>query len=85
MKLLNKIQDFFNKFDNRVKKIMKQGMLISFIICILATISLLTYETIYPLPMLFTVGFSIFRTGLMFIVAFLICGIGFDTITKQRI
>ena len=77
--LINKVKNL----DMKIKKIMKIGFKISFIITIISVISLFTYAIFYSMPTLFYIGISLLRTSLMFACTFFICGIGFDTIVKE--
>ena len=83
MKIVNQLIDKVKNLDKNTVKIMMPGFTFSFILCLISTISLFTYEIIYSLPNLFYIGISLFKTGLMFACMFFICGIGFDTIKKQ--
>lgn len=83
MKFVNILLDKIKNLDTKVVKVMKSGFIFSFIVCILSSIILLTYEALYSLPTLFYIGISLFRTSLSFAVAFFICGIGFDTVQKE--
>ncbi|MCI8344702.1 MAG: hypothetical protein HFJ42_01790 [Clostridia bacterium] len=83
MKFLNILLDKIKNLDAKVVKVMKAGFIFSFIVCILSSMILLTYEAFYSLPTLFYIGISLFRTSLSFAVAFFICGIGFDTVQKE--
>ncbi len=75
--------DRFRNLDVLIKKIMKSGFIFSFFVSIVAILILLTYSTYYISPDLFYVGISLFKTSIMFTVAFIIGGIAFDTIKKQ--
>ena len=83
--MLKILIDKIKNLDKKVKKIMNIGFIFSFFLSILAVLSLFTYEFFYSIPTLFYAGISLFRTSLMFACTFFICGIGFDTITKERI
>lgn len=83
MKIINLLLDKIKNLDGKVKKIMNVGFKFSFILCMIAGLSLFTYEIFYSIPSLFYAGISLFRTSLMFACMFFICGIGFDTIKKQ--
>lgn len=83
MKFVNLLLDKVKNLDAKVVKLMKAGFIFSFIICILSTMMLLTYEIFCSLPSLFYIGISLFRTSLSFAVTFFICGIGFDTVQKE--
>lgn len=77
---------FINKIkhlDIKTKKIMRIGFIFSFTLFIISILSLFTYNLFYSIPALFYVGISLFRSSLMFACTILICGIGFDTISKE--
>lgn len=83
MKFVNILLDKVKNLDAKVVKVMRVGFIFSFIICILSSIILVTYEAFYSLHTLFYIGISLFRTSLSFAVTFFICGIGFDTVQKE--
>lgn len=85
MKFINILSDKIKNLDLQVVKLMKFGFIISFIMCLLSSSLLFTYQFIISLPILFYIGISIFRSSLSFGVTFFICGIGFDTMKKQMI
>ena len=83
---INIIERFVYKFknlDNSIKNIMHIGFKFSFVLCIISVLLLFIYETFYNLPNLFYAGISLLQSSLMFVCAFFICGISFDTIKKQ--
>ena len=77
------LKEKVKNLDIKIKQIMYIGFIFSFILCIISSLSLFTYETFYSLPILFYTGISLFRTSLMFACMFFICGIGFDTVQKE--
>lgn len=79
LKIINK----FKNLDTKVLHIMKNGFKFSFIVCILSVCILIAYQTISPLPTVYDIGTTLFRTSLMFFGDFIICGVAFDTIKKQ--
>lgn len=80
MKFINILSEKIKNLDLKIVKLMKIGFIISFIMCLLSSSLLFTYQFIVSLPILFYIGISIFRTSLNFGVTFFICGLGFDTI-----
>lgn len=81
----NKLKIFIKSLshiDKKILKIMKSGLIYSFLFCILAALILLAYE-FSNLPTLFYVGISLFKSGLFFIVAFTICGFAFNKIIHE--
>ena len=83
MNYLKTISNKLNNLDKKIKKIMTIGIKFSLSLSLLAVIILTTYMTLYSLPNLFYIGITLLHTSLMYICAFLILGIGFDTIKKQ--
>lgn len=77
------LKEKVKNLDIKIKQIMHIGFIFSFILCIISSLSLFTYEFFYTFPKLFYAGISLFRTSLMFACMFFICGIGFDSITKE--
>ena len=83
MKIITMISDKIKELDDKIKRIMNIGFKISFLLCIISVLVLLTYEFLYSYPSLFYAGISLLHTSLMFGCAFFMCGIGFDTIRQQ--
>ena len=83
MNIINTLVNKIKNLDCKTKKIMRIGLICSFILCLISAFSLFTYETFYSIPTLFYIGISLFRTSLMFACSFFICGIGFDTIKNE--
>lgn len=83
MIIFKTLVDKIKNLDIKVKKIMNTGFKFSFILAMISIISLFTYEIFYSIPTLFYAGISLFRTSLIFACTFFICGIGFDTISKE--
>lgn len=85
MNFINILSDKIKNLDLKIVKLMKIGFIISFIMCLLSSSLLFTYQFIISMPILFYIGISLFRTSLSFGVTFFICGLGFDTMKKQMI
>lgn len=83
MNIINTLITKIKNLDCKLKKIMHIGLIVSFVLCLISTFSLFTYETFYSIPTLFYIGISLFKTSLMFACSFFICGIGFDTIKNE--
>lgn len=80
--MIKMIIDKFKNLDKKVKIIMNNGLIFSFILCIISATLLLIYH-VYALPIFYYSGIILFRTFLVFVSSFIIMGIGFDTIKKQ--
>ena len=74
----------YKNIDDKVKKIMINGFKFSFVFLMLSVLVLVAYK-IYMLPIIYTCGTILFKTAIMFIVDFIILGIGFDTLKKQMV
>lgn len=75
--------DKFINLDKSVHTLMIRGFNFSFLVCFISVFLLFTYDFFYSLPILFYIGISLFRTSLSFLVTFIICSIGFDTLKKE--
>ena len=73
----------FKKIDHSIISLMKSGIRFSFGIIVIATIILLTYDFIYTLPLVYYIGLSLFKTGLFFIVCFIIGAFDFNRIMRD--
>ena len=74
----------YKNIDDKVKKIMLNGFKFSFAFLILSILVLGAYK-LYMLPVIYICGTILFKTAIMFIVDFIILGVGFDTLKKQII
>ena len=83
--MFKKIFNGFKNLDKLTKSIMSYGLKFCFMICIVSLAILLTYNFSYTLPILFTIGFILFRLSLIFGIEFVICGFIVDGIKKQII
>ena len=81
--MLNKIIIFIKNLDTRIKIIMKNGFIFSFLFCILSILILYIYHKLNTYPMLFSIGAILFKTSLTFFMDFIICGVAFDKIIKE--
>lgn len=81
--MFNVVKESFKNIDKSVKNIMLKGFKFSFAFCIFSTIILLIYN-FYMLPIIYYSGTILFKTSLMFFFYFIVLGIGFDTIQKQK-
>ena len=80
------IKNFINIFkdlDKLAKKIMKNGLRFCLIIGSIALLILIIYECSFTIPLLFDIGFGLFKISLIFGIEFIICGFVADKIKKQ--
>ena len=78
---MNKLLEEFKNIDKSILKLMKSGIKFSFVFCLFATLVLATYETVH-IPILLSIGFSLFKTSLFFFVAFITYAFAFDSVRK---
>ena len=82
MNLSNIINNLKN-INKDILKIMKHGLKLSFLICIIATTILCAYLFFFHSNFMFWLGFYIFKIGLIIAVEFIICGMAVDAIKNQ--
>ena len=83
--MINNILNSFKNLDNLTKIIMKNGLRFCFMIGIIALIILVTYNLSFTIPILFNIGFILFKLSLIFGVEFIICGIITNAIKNKSI
>ena len=83
--MFKKIFNGFKNLDKQAKLIMVYGIKFCFIICVVSLIILFTYNFSFTMPILFTIGFILFKLSLIFGIEFIICGFVVDGIKKQII
>ena len=83
--MFKKIINSFNNLDKLTKIIMSNGLIFSAFIGLVAIVLLFTYNFSFTFPILFTIGFVLFRLSLIFGIEFVICGFVVDGIKKQMI
>lgn len=75
----------FKNLDKLTKMIMSYGLKFCLMICLISLAILLTYNFSFTIPILFTIGFILFRLSLILGIEFVICGFVVDGIKKQMI
>ena len=78
--MIKNIINNFKNLDKLTKVIMKNGLSFCSIIGIIALVILVTYNLSYTTPILFSIGFILFKLSLIFGVEFIICGLVVDKI-----
>ncbi len=73
----------FKNLDNTIINLMKSGIKFSFLLIILASIILLTYDLLFTYPTIYYIGFSLFKTSLFFMAGFVIFGFAFNKIKTE--
>ncbi len=75
----------YKHFDKKILHILKIGLGISFLICIISSLILLTYVLFFTYPILYYTGFLLFLLGLNFAISFIISATIIDKFKKQYI
>lgn len=82
------IKTFINTYknlDKKTLKILKNGFIFSFMLCLLAVFILLTYIFFFTFPTIYYIGLLMFQLSLSFAIEFIICAIVMDSIKKNII
>lgn len=80
---MNQLLLEFKKLDSSILKLMMCGIRFSFVLLILACLVLLTYVFVYTYPIIYRIGFSLFKSSLFFMVGFIVFGFTFNVINKD--
>lgn len=78
--MIKNIINNFKDLDKLTKKIMKNGLKFCSILGLIALFILITYNLSFTVPILFSIGFIMFKLSLVFGVEFIICGLVVDKI-----
>lgn len=79
----DKVSNLFNSIDDKIKKIMKEGLMFCFILAIVASLFLLTYDLFYSSITIYYIGFYILKNSILFACTFFAFGICFNRIKKE--
>lgn len=79
----DKLSNLFNSMDNKIKKLMKDGMIFCFVLAIISSLFLLTYDLFYSSITVYYIGFYILKNSILFACTFLAFGIGFNRIKNE--
>ncbi len=80
-----KIKNIFKNLEEKTLKIMKNGLIFSFITLIIGIVTLTTYILFIHNYLIYKIGLLIFEISLYFAADFIISGIAVDSIKKQII
>ncbi len=67
------------QIDKKILKIVKNGLKFSTVFCLIAIYVLVLYITLGN-PYTYYIGMSLLKSGLFYLVSFIICGIAFNKI-----
>lgn len=79
---VKKIMEELKKVEPKIIKIMLNGIKFSFVFCLTACLVLTTYFENYN-PNTYNIGVSLLKSGVLFIVTFVICGVAFNKINND--
>ncbi len=68
--------------DKKIVSIMKNGIKVSFIFCLIACLILITYS-MNSNPNVFYIGINLFKSSLFYMVTCIICGFVFNKIKED--
>ena len=71
------------QIDNKVLAIVRNGLKISLIFCLIASFILAIYLTNGYSTEGYYIGISVFKSSLFYMVGFIICGCAFNKILKE--
>ncbi len=83
--MIKKIIESYKNFEKITYKVMTNGLKFCFILSLIATSILLTYNFSFPSPFIYYIGISLFKLSLIFGIEFIICGFTIEGIKKQLI
>lgn len=83
--MLYSVVSVVKNLDEKIKKIMKIGLNVSFGIAFLSFWVLFYYDVIYSSPDVYYIGIKLFNLSISFATSFFICAIVVDSIKKFRI
>lgn len=83
--MITALKETINKFDNKVKKIMINGLYFSLIISIIGTCILASYISFYHSDFIYHIGLEIIRLSISFAVSFISSAFFIDRVKKDLI
>ncbi len=78
-----KVSNLINSMDDKIKKIMKEGLMFCFALAIISSLFLLVYDLFYSSIIIYYIGFYILKNSILFACTFFAFGIGFNRIKKE--
>ncbi len=83
--MLKSLMNNYKNLDKLTYKIMKNGLIFCFVLCIISVVILFTYEVYITSPSLYYIGLILFKLSINFGIEFVVCGLVVDSIKKQLI
>lgn len=81
--MIHKFIDSIFEMEKPIVKLVKQGLVFSMFVCIIAVIVFYFYNTLSLDYIYHEISFSLLRTGITFAISFFICGIATNTILNN--
>lgn len=79
----DKIVNIYNSMDKKTKKLMNNGLIFCFVLAVISSLCLLTYNLFYSSITLYYIGFYLFKYSILFSSVFFTFGLGFDKLKKE--
>ncbi len=73
----------FKNMDDAIISLMKYGIKFSFGFTLFSSLVLLIYDFLFTYPIIYYIGFSLFKTSLFFIASFIAFSFAFNQIKKD--
>lgn len=83
--MLKSILNNYKNLDKLTYKIMKNGLIFCFALCLISIIILFTYEAFITSPSIYYIGLGLFRLSIIFGIEFIVCALVVDSLKKQLI
>ena len=81
--MIKNLYNYCLDLNIKIKKIMKYGFIFSLLIVIISSLILFTYNLFYGSPILYYIGLSFFKLGIIYFVAFLCFGFSFNNLLNE--
>lgn len=78
-----KLINLYNSIDKKTKILMNNGFIFCFVLAVISSICLLTYNLFYSSITLYYLGFYLFKNSILFASVFFTFGLGFDKLKKE--
>ena len=75
----------YKNLDKLTCKIMKNGLVFCFLLCIISVVTLFTYDVFITSPSIYYIGLGLFRLSITFGIEFIVCALVVDSLRNQLI
>ena len=83
--MIEKLCNIYKNFEEITRKILRNGLLFCFGLCVFSSLILFIYTTYITTPIAYYIGINLFKLSLFFGIEFIICSLVIDGIKKQLI